>query len=263
MEKVFAIIRPSTYFTPGLAALGDMFVDLYHKYNYPSYEGYSLGHEPLFFDTLEDAKNYLFPLDRRDDWGWMQRRRGDDAILELDVEDAEVKNIASLSEFNGLRGKERPCWWQVNKSEGTASPEVLQSLSEALKVRYVKPHDVDRKSTNPKAKLCRQASTMFDQFNGAPEKDFHPTNGEVFALMGSGMVGGLSLFSLLLAPDGLPVTALLAGLAVILERTGSSRSRHVEADETNKRNFIRHTLFAGSDQRLEVVESPRVNRRLG
>lgn len=211
MEKVFAIIRPSTYFTPGLAALGDMFVDLYHHVNYPSYEGYSLGHEPIFFDSLDDAKNYLFPSARRDDWKWMQRRNDEDAIIELDVEDAEVKNISSITRFRGLTGaNQSTCWGTIVTADASASDEFLQALSDALQVRYVKPHELDRKSSHPKAKLCRQASAMFDQFNGAPEKDFHPTNGEVLALMGSGMVGGLSLFSLMLAPDGLPLTASLA-----------------------------------------------------
>lgn len=244
MEKVYAIVRPSTYFTPGAAALGDMFVDLYHQYKYPSYAGYSLGHEPLFFDTLDDAKNYLFPIERRAEWGWLERRRGHDAILELDVEDSEVKDIASLSTFRGFRDLNSPSWATETKPDEIITPDVLQSMSDALKVRYVKPHELDRKSTHPKAKLCRQASAMFDQYNGAPEKDFHPTTGEAITAMGSGMVGGLSLFSLLLAPDGLPVTALLAGLAVLLERSATSRSRSIEAEETNKRNFIRHTLFA-------------------
>lgn len=235
MEKIFAVVWPSSYPTPGLAAICDTFTDIYHYFKYPSFDRYSLS-KAEFYDTLADAKVRL----GRSTYG---------GIIELDVEGDEVKNITSI----------------FSPQSNGASPAALQTLTDMLKVRYVKAHEVDAKSTHPKAKLCRQLSTKFNEDHGKPEK-IKVTDAECFATVGSGISFGAGMFvglAALACPEELcPIAATeavaslirIAGattiaapfilLGTILAIAGTYRHRNAAFKEANKSEYIRNNLFS-------------------
>jgi len=274
MEKIFAIVKPSTTFTPGAAALGDMFVDLYHYFKYPSFGGFSLGHDALFFDTFDDAKNYLLPPERRSDWSWLQRYMREDGIIELEVDDTTVRNISAVHRFSGLRDTyqkidansfesvKSPNWYCDRVDADKISSEVLQTLSDMLKIRYVKPHSVDAQSDHPKAQLCRQLSARFNQVNGEPEKIKNLHVSEVLALMGGSITVALSLLGML-APETRPFAVVSLLLGALMTNKSLSRVSDYQNQESAKREYIRNNLFASeaSNNRCDHADERRVNSR--
>lgn len=261
MSKVYAVISPSSYDAPGAAALGGMFQDLYHRAKYESIGPYSLGKEPFFFDTLDAAKNFLFPLDQKDQWEWRSRYRGQDAIIELEVEDGKVKDICNVQEFFGINKMSNTVMW-AHVAISPPKAEALQVLEDMLKVRFVKPHHIDKTSTHPEAQLCRQLSARFDRDYGKPQVNVPPSFGEISSIIGCAAamtMSGMALF----IPEARSASLFFAALGAFSFWLGTRNGLAEEAKEDKKREYIRNHLFTSQAAHKNTVESPAARPSLG
>lgn len=258
MHTVFAVIYPSSYNTPGLASISNMFTELYHL-KCPSINGYSLGHDAKFFDTLADAKDFLFPPESPEDWGIL--RGSENAIIELEVEDTKINAVPSIYEFLGYCGRAPlfACSLSVDVSIGA-----LDSISKMLEERYVNPHSMDLKSTHPKAQLCRQLSATYDKVLGAPQAPIGTSTFVKEVL--SGVSGGFFLMCAVV-PFAIPEASVLEsclgatvliGMAALMFKAGLHDQNQFEYKKAEKRNVIRHGLFAYKESADESEQS-RVN----
>lgn len=262
MAKVFAVISPSSYDAPGAAALGGIFQDLFHRAKYERIGNFSLGKEVFFFDTLDAAKNFLFPLDQKDQWEWRSRYRGQDAIIEIEVENGQVQGVNNVLEFFGINKMSNSVVWS-HVLVPPVKEEALQVLENMLKERFVKPHHVDKTSTHPEAQLCRQLSAKFDRKHGKPQVNTPPSFGEVAAVTACGASLAMTLVTLL-EPEIRSASVLFAGLAALSLWLGTRKGFAEEANEVKKREYIRNRLFAQQGeyktQDDTMVHTPKFER---
>jgi len=94
MTKKYALIYPAfTYAYDGLADLPALVIEPLHKFTYAKICGYSLGHQPKFFETLEEAKEFNVST-------CMPKIAKQNAVIELDVED---ENILAVSKIHNVK----------------------------------------------------------------------------------------------------------------------------------------------------------------
>ncbi|ARB93710.1 hypothetical protein [Legionella longbeachae] len=95
MKKLFAILSPAyTEVGDTLKDLSSFVINPFHQIMYEQVCGYSLGHEVIFFDNLEDAHNNIdvgIRGSKTDSKAAAQK-----AIIELDADDEKITGVSKL-----------------------------------------------------------------------------------------------------------------------------------------------------------------------
>ncbi|KTD60643.1 hypothetical protein Lsai_0101 [Legionella sainthelensi] len=95
MKKLYAIISPA-YTTVGdsLKDLSSLVINPFHQMVYEQVCGYSLGHEVVFFDNIEEARKSMDAGIRGSKSD--SRATAQKAIIELDTDDEKITGIPKL-----------------------------------------------------------------------------------------------------------------------------------------------------------------------
>ncbi|WP_115707856.1 hypothetical protein [Legionella sainthelensi] len=95
MKKLYAIISPA-YTTVGdsLKDLSSFVINPFHQMVYEHVCGYSLGHEVIYFDNIEEARKSMDAGIRGSKSD--SRATAQKAIIELDTDDEKITGISKL-----------------------------------------------------------------------------------------------------------------------------------------------------------------------
>lgn len=103
MSKVYAIMRPASFYKGSIEDLVSLWGEVYHAVCYETIDGYSLGHEVTFHASLEEAKN-SFPTSQlpNHEFKFFQTHnlRSQEAILELELD--EESKVMALGKLHKL-----------------------------------------------------------------------------------------------------------------------------------------------------------------
>lgn len=117
MRKIYAIVYPAftTNGDGGFADLASIAVVPFHKFNYEQVCGYSLGRTAEFYDSLEEAK-HPFREATAGDLAWLARRRNQNAIIELNVDQDKITGFSSIYTVVGITKLPKPSNQNNNNS---------------------------------------------------------------------------------------------------------------------------------------------------
>jgi len=167
MAKVlYAVIQPPAQTEGNMLDAAYPFVALYHRIMYPNICGYSLANKIFFHDTLEDAKEYVFPsCGIRGNVDGFYKFNSQDAVIKLEVENDKVISITRIYEIEEFKDavfhneQVKQAVWKESHLDVILDESILNVINEQLQLRYYHPHYKDSK--DPRARLCRQLSTEY------------------------------------------------------------------------------------------------------
>ncbi|HTM63088.1 MAG TPA: hypothetical protein VL360_01150 [Gammaproteobacteria bacterium] len=262
-KKLYAVIQPPAYIYGNLLDVEYPLLTLYHRFMYPTICGYSLANQIFFYDTLEEAKEHVFPsCGIRGKDVELYKHNSQNAVIKLGVENNKVVNLDKLCEIKEFKDgmfrdeKVKQAVWKETLFDDIIDETILNAINEQLQLRYYHPHYADSK--DPRAKLCRQLSTEYINKSGLNAEQLQH---EFFALSAITASWAVSTVISLMKPNFPVQVSLILGAGSLAAASGAYYFHSaLEDNRKSKIAYIKNGLFA-ANQSHQPYNGPMTRSR--